>query len=77
METVAEWLLRLDVRVLTLTGPGGVGKTRLAPLTESHLVLPTVAQALAAREAGGGSPSGWRPSWGTGSCCSSSTTSSG
>jgi predicted ATPase len=62
-----------ETRLLTLTGPGGVGKTRLsievaqrlvdaftdgvifvglAPLMDSHLVLPTIAQAIGVREAG-------------------------
>jgi predicted ATPase len=63
-----------DVRLLTLTGPAGTGKTRLAlqvaaglvdrmedgaffidlaPLVDPVLVMPTVAQTLGIREAGG------------------------
>lgn len=64
---VLDLITKPEVRLVTLTGPGGIGKTRLAiqvaneaherfpngvafvalsPLTESDLVLPTIAQAI-------------------------------
>jgi predicted ATPase/class 3 adenylate cyclase len=74
LEEVGTLLGRSDVRVLTFTGPGGTGKTRLAlqvaggvldefrdgvyfvnlaAVTDPDLVVPTIAQTLAIREAGG------------------------
>lgn len=72
--SVAQLLLQEDTHLLTLTGPGGIGKTRLAlrvasqcadafpngvtlvslaAVTDTDLVLPTIAQSLGLIEVGG------------------------
>ncbi|MDQ4076149.1 MAG: NB-ARC domain-containing protein, partial [Chloroflexota bacterium] len=74
LRTLEEFLTNSDVRLVTITGAGGIGKTRLAlqiaanlldefrdgiffvnlaPLRDTELVIPTIAQTLNVREEGG------------------------
>jgi len=74
LSTIQQLLLQEGVRLATLTGPGGTGKTRLgvqvaaelidsfadgvffvnlAPVNDTALVVPTIAETLGMREAGG------------------------
>jgi predicted ATPase/transcriptional regulator with XRE-family HTH domain/Tfp pilus assembly protein PilF len=74
LEKVGAHLVSDDVRLLTLTGPPGTGKTRLAleaaslmlahfedgvffvplaPISDPHLVAPTIAQVLGLKESAG------------------------